>query len=80
MTGFDIYVKYLDFHRLWGGSYIYKYMKPNLSEIGKIVREMTAEPKVPANYNAAAAKIVQQGIENKNNAKASQPINKTKLI
>jgi hypothetical protein len=44
-------------------------MKPNLPEIGKIVRDMQAANKSAPNYNAAAAEIVQQGVIDKNNAR-----------
>jgi hypothetical protein len=44
-------------------------MKPNLPEIGKIVRDMQASNKSAPNYNAAAAEIVQRGVADKNNAR-----------
>jgi hypothetical protein len=40
-------------------------IKPDLSEIGKIVRDMTTDYKAAPNYNAAAAEIVKQGTEDK---------------
>ena len=43
--------------------------KPDLDEIGKIVREMTTDHTQNPNYNAAAAEIVRQGVVDKNNAK-----------
>lgn len=50
--------------------YIYQYMiNPNISEIGKIVREMTKDVTSAPNYNAAAAEIVKQGIVDKTNAR-----------
>jgi hypothetical protein len=42
---------------------------PNISEIGKIVREMTKDVTSAPNYNAAAADIVKQGIIDKTNAR-----------
>jgi len=42
---------------------------PNISEIGKIVREMTKDVTSAPNYNAAAAEIVKQGIIDKTNAR-----------
>ena len=39
--------------------------KPNLSEIGKIVREMHKDYTSAPNYNAAAAEIVKQGAADK---------------
>ena len=44
-------------------------MKPNITEIGKIVREMTKNVTSAPNYNAAAAEIVKQGIVDKTNAR-----------
>jgi selenophosphate synthase len=44
-------------------------INPNISEIGKIVREMTKDVTSAPNYNAAAADIVKQGIVDKNNAR-----------
>lgn len=44
-------------------------IKGNVGEIDKIVKEMTADYKAAPNYNAAAAEIVKQGIEDKANAK-----------
>jgi hypothetical protein len=44
-------------------------MKPNIKEIGNIVRGMQEDQKSAPNYNAAAAQIVQQGIEDKQAAK-----------
>ncbi len=46
------------------------YMKPNLAEIGKIVREMQPNAKNTPGYNEAAAKIVQAGVADKLAAKA----------
>jgi hypothetical protein len=43
-------------------------MKPDLSEIGKIVRDMTPKNGTPG-YNAAAAEIVKQGIDDKQKAR-----------
>ncbi len=43
-------------------------MKPNLPEIGKIVRDMMPNKQTPG-YNAAAAEIVKQGISDKMIAK-----------
>ncbi len=40
-------------------------IKPNLSEIGNIVKSMTADYKAAPNYNAAAAAIVKQGADDK---------------
>ena len=40
-------------------------IKPNLSEIGNIVKSMTADYKAAPNYNAAAAEIVKQGADDK---------------
>lgn len=42
--------------------------KPNLPEIGKIVRSMTTDYTTAPNYNAAAADIVKQGVIDKQNA------------
>ena len=39
----------------------------NLAEIGKIVREMQSNVKTNPAYNAQAAEIVRQGVEDKNN-------------
>lgn len=39
--------------------------QPNLKEISKIVRDMSSEQKQSPNYNAAAAKIVQDGVKDK---------------
>lgn len=44
-------------------------MKPNITEIGKIVRDMTKDVTSAPNYNAAAADIVKQGIVDKTNAR-----------
>ena len=44
-------------------------MKPNISEIGKIVKDMTKDVTSAPNYNAAAAEIVKQGIVEKTNAR-----------
>jgi hypothetical protein len=44
-------------------------MKPNISEIGKIVKDMTKDVTSAPNYNAAAAEIVKQGIVDKTNAR-----------
>jgi len=44
-------------------------INPNISEIGKIVREMTKDVTSAPNYNAAAAEIVKQGIVDKTNAR-----------
>jgi hypothetical protein len=44
-------------------------INPNISEIGKIVREMTKDVTSAPNYNAAAADIVKQGIVDKTNAR-----------
>lgn len=44
-------------------------MKPNISEIGKIVKDMTKDVTSAPNYNAAAAEIVKQGIVDKANAR-----------
>ena len=44
-------------------------MKPNISEIGKIVKDMTKDVTSAPNYNAAAAEIVKQGIIDKTNAR-----------
>lgn len=44
-------------------------IKPNLGEIGKIVREMNTKQTSLPNYNAAAAEIVKQGVTDKNNAR-----------
>jgi hypothetical protein len=44
-------------------------INPNISEIGKIVREMTKDVTSAPNYNAAAAEIVKQGIIDKTNAR-----------
>jgi hypothetical protein len=44
-------------------------MKPNIKEIGNIVRDMQQDQKNSPNYNAAAAQIVQQGIEDKQASK-----------
>lgn len=50
-------------------------IKPNLPEIGKIVRDMTTDYKTAPNYNQAAADIVKQGIVDKTNARyAYEPI------
>lgn len=43
--------------------------KPNLSEIGKIVREMTTDSTQAPGYNAAAAEIVKQGVIDKAQAR-----------
>lgn len=40
-------------------------IKPNLSEIGNIVKSMTVDYKSAPNYNAAAAEIVKQGADDK---------------
>ena len=44
-------------------------MKPNISEIGKIVKDMTKDVTSAPNYNAAAAEIVKQGIVDKTTAR-----------
>ena len=44
-------------------------MKPNISEIGKIVKDMTKDVTSAPNYNAAAAEIVKQGIVDKTKAR-----------
>jgi hypothetical protein len=44
-------------------------INPNISEIGKIVRDMTKDVTTAPNYNAAAADIVKQGIVDKTNAR-----------
>jgi hypothetical protein len=44
-------------------------INPNISEIGKIVRDMTKDVTSAPNYNAAAADIVKQGIVDKTNAR-----------
>lgn len=44
-------------------------INPNISEIGKIVRDMTKDVTSAPNYNAAAAEIVKQGIVDKTNAR-----------
>jgi len=44
-------------------------IKPNISEIGNIVRDMTKDITTAPNYNAAAADIVKQGIVDKTNAR-----------
>jgi len=44
-------------------------IKPNLPEIGKIVREMTTDYTTSPGYNAAAAEIVKQGVIDKKNAR-----------
>ena len=44
-------------------------IKPNLPEIGKIVREMTTDYKATPGYNQAAADIVAQGVVDKTNAR-----------
>ena len=49
--------------------YLLIYMKPNISEIGKIVKDMTKDVTSAPNYNAAAAEIVKQGIVDKTNAR-----------
>ena len=49
--------------------YLLVYMKPNISEIGKIVKDMTKDVTSAPNYNAAAAEIVKQGIVDKTNAR-----------
>ena len=49
--------------------YLLVYMKPNISEIGKIVKDMTKDVTSAPNYNAAAAEIVKQGIVEKTNAR-----------
>ena len=49
--------------------YLLIYMKPNISEIGKIVKDMTKDVTSAPNYNAAAAEIVKQGIIDKTNAR-----------
>ena len=45
-------------------------MKPNLIEIGKIVREMQPNTKNTPGYNEAAAKLVQNGVRDKLSARA----------
>ena len=49
--------------------YLLIYMKPNISEIGKIVKDMTKDVTSAPNYNAAAAEIVKQGIIDKTKAR-----------
>ena len=49
--------------------YLLVYMKPNISEIGKIVKDMTKDVTSAPNYNAAAAEIVKQGIVDKTKAR-----------
>jgi hypothetical protein len=44
-------------------------IKGNVSEIEKIVKEMTTDYKSAPNYNAAAAEIVKQGVIDRHNAK-----------
>jgi hypothetical protein len=44
-------------------------MNVNLSELGKIVREMESDAKSKSNYNRAAADIVKQGVMDKAQAK-----------
>jgi hypothetical protein len=44
-------------------------MKPNIKEIEKIVKDMSGEQKQAPNYNAAAAKIVQDGVRDKIDSK-----------
>ena len=57
-------------------------IKPNLSEIGKIVKDMTTDYTTAPNYNAAAAAIVKQGVIDKTNARngyepiLTRPVNK----
>ena len=51
------------------GIYLLVYMKPNISEIGKIVKDMTKDVTSAPNYNAAAAEIVKQGIVDKTKAR-----------
>ncbi len=55
--------------------------KPDLSEIGKIVREMTTDITTSPGYNAAAAEIVRQGVVDKKNARLGyEPILTRPLI
>lgn len=44
-------------------------MKANIKEIEKIVKEMTVDHKQAPNYNAAAAKIVSDGVQDKIDSK-----------
>ena len=56
-------------HKCFEHIFIGIYMKPNISEIGKIVKDMTKDVTSAPNYNAAAAEIVKQGIVEKTNAR-----------
>lgn len=45
-------------------------MKPNLIEIGKVIREMQPNVQNTPGYNEAAAKLVQKGVRDKLDARA----------